>query len=274
MPSIIISSDSAATSWRIARGVAENLNYKYLGRDFLEEVARRYEAREKDLNRALEARGARLGILNRTRETNIAYIRAAVLEQFVNSNVVCEGVAAHLYVRDIPHVMNVRVLDDIKQRIARIAAEEKMSPGKVRRRLEQEEERRKRWSREVFGVDESNPANYDMVISLGQIEIDRVVTMICDTIGDRRFEEMTYSRKCVEDRVLEHRVRAQLIASHPSVNVATRDGTVMLGVGRGGPNWRKRAEKVKRLVEEVDGVDYIEVHKALPAQVSGEVFDE
>jgi cytidylate kinase len=274
MPSIIVSSDSPATSWRIAKSVAQNLKYDHLGREFLEEVARVHSAREKDLTRALEARGARLGILNRTRETNLAYIEAAVLERFVDTNVVCEGLGAHLYVRDIPHVMNVRVLEDIRQRIARIAAEEKVSPGRVRRRLEREEERRKRWSREVFGVDESNPSNYDMVISLGQIEIERVVTTICDTIGDRRFEEMTYSRKCIQDRVLEHRVRAELAASHPSVKVAARDGTVMLGVGRGGPNWRKRAEKIKQLVEPLEGVEYIEVYKTLPTKVGGEVIEE
>jgi cytidylate kinase len=274
MPSIIISSDSPSNSRQIAKSVADQLGYAHLGREFLEHVAQRHAVSEKDLSRALEARGARLGILNRTRETHLSYIQAAVLERFLDANVVCEGLAAHLYVRGIPHVMNIRVLSDIRQQTARIAAAEGISPGRVRRRLEREGERRQRWSLEVFGVDESNPTNYDMVISLGQIEIERVVKTICDTIGDRRFQEMTYSRKCVEDRVLECRVRAALAKSHPSVRVGARDGTVMLGLSRGAPGWRKRAEKVKHLVEEVDGVDYVEIHRSLPDQVGDGVLAE
>jgi len=274
MPSIIISSDTPEISRRVAKSVADELGYTHLGREFLEQVAQRFGARDKDLARALEARGARLGILNRAREASLTRVQAAVLERFLGSNVVCEGLAAHLYVREIPHVMNIRVLCDIKQQVVRIAAEEGISPGRVRRRLESDEERRRRWSREVFGVDESNPANYDMVISLGQIDIDRVVKTICATIGDRRFQEMTYSRKCVEDRVLEYRIRAELSGSYPSVGVTARDGTIMLGVGRGGPNWRKRAEKIKRLVEQVEGVKYIEVHKFLPEKLDGQVEEE
>ena len=133
MPSIIISSDTPETSWEIAQKVAGALEYTCLGRGFLEEVAQRYGVEEKDLARALVARGARLGILNKTRETNLAFIQAAVLEQFVESDVVCAGLAAHLYVREIPHVMNIRVLSDLRQRTNRIAAEKGVSPGRVRR---------------------------------------------------------------------------------------------------------------------------------------------
>jgi hypothetical protein len=274
MPSIIISSDSAPISRKIAQDVAGELGYSYLGSEFLDEVAERYGARELDLARALQARGARLGILNRTRETNLCYIQAAVLERFCVPGIVCDGLGAHLYLREIPHVMNVRVLEDLKRQTNRLAAEEGVSPGRIRRRLERRADRRRRWSVEVFGVDESNPANYDMVISLGQIESDRVVKTICSTIGDRRFTEMTYSKKRVADRVLECRIRATLIKSHPAVKIAARDGTVTLGLARRGPGWRKRAEKVKHLVEDVDGVKYVEVHRSLPTHVGNGVIDE
>ena len=249
MPSIIISADAAEVEQRIAESVADRLEYEYLGPAFLKEIAERYDASAKELDRALEARGARLGILNRTRETNLSFVQAAVLERFLDSNVVCAGLCAHLYVREIPHVMNIRVLSDLRQRTNRIAAESGATPGQVRRQLERQEERRRRWSREVFGVDESNPSNYDMVISLGQIEEERVAKTICATIGDRRFKEMTYSRKCVADQVLVSHVRATLVRQFPSVRIGARDGAVTLGLGSGVPGWRKRADRVKQLVE-------------------------
>ena len=186
-----------------------------------------------------------------------------MLERFVDAEVVCEGLCAHLYVREIPHVLNVRVLDDMRLRTNRIAADKGISPRAVRKRLERLERRRQRWSQALFEVDEANPSNYDMVISLGQISVDRVVTMVCDTARDRRFQEMTYSRKCVEDRALASRVRMKLLPQFPKVRVGARDGTVTLRLGgRVSRAWRKKAEEIRRLTEEIAGVDYVEVHRS------------
>jgi cytidylate kinase len=262
MPAIIVSSDSPAVARSVAQSVATRLGWTCLGRELLAEVAERHGLQERVLARALDEHGARLGILNRTRDVHLSYIQAAVLERFVASNLVCEGLGAHLFVREIPHVLNLRVLEDLRQQVNRTAAEERVSPRRVRRQLERQAQRRQRWSKEVFGVDESNPAIYDMVISLGQIDVERVVKTVCDTIGDRRFQEMTYSRKCVEDRALAGRVRAALVRQFPSVRVSARDGTVTLALGRAAASWRKRAEQVKQLAEQVDGVDYVELQRA------------
>ena len=261
MSSIIISADQSAVGRMIAKQAAAVLGYDLVGQEILEEVAERYKVPKDRLVESLDETVSSWTLPAMTRNRNLAYVQAAALERFLQDNLVCEGLAAHLFVREISHVLMIRVLSDLRVRANKIAAERNIAPKRARRALERQEKRRRRWSMDAFGLDETNPSLYDMVITLSHIEPDRAVKIIADTVGDRKFQPMTYSKKCIQDMALASRVQVALIGRFPDVKVRARDGTVMVQIKKIAPNWRKKAESIKKLAQQVTGVEYVEVHR-------------
>jgi cytidylate kinase len=260
MSSIIISTDFSSVSQTIAQRTAEALGYEYLGPEYLTEVAKEYKVSAEKLAKALDPNSSSWAISSKNRSLYLAYIQAAVLGKFLEDNLVCQGLAAHLYVHGISHVLTVRILADTKLSVNQIAAEKNVTPKKARQILDCRERRRRRWSEKNFGVNEFDPSLYDMVISLSQIEADKAVEVIKDMVGYRKFQPMTYSLKCVKDKALACTVRAALGPRFPRMEVQARDGTVVIKPNtlRGGKG--QQAEALKERTYQIPGVEYVEVH--------------
>lgn len=79
-----------------------------------------------------------------------------------------------------------------------------------------------------FNLDEMDPSQYDLVISLSQIDQDKAVKIITDTVSYRRFSPMTYSIKCLEDNELASRVRMALLERFPDVRVRANGGKLVV----------------------------------------------
>ena len=145
---------------------------------------------------------------SKLRNRYLAYIQESVLSEFLKGNLVCQGLAAHLYVLGISHVLRVRVLSDVEKRIQQIASEGGISLEKAKKILDTQKKVRQRWSLDAFRLDETDPSQFDLVISLSQIDQAEAVKIITETVAYRRFEPMTYSTKCMQDLALASSVRA------------------------------------------------------------------
>ena len=105
MPVIIISSDSYQTGREISESAGKVLGYGYIGREILKETADRYKVPEAKLTKALNETPSFLGMSSKLRDRYLAYIQEAALSELPRDNVVCQGLAAHLYVLGVPHVL-------------------------------------------------------------------------------------------------------------------------------------------------------------------------
>ncbi len=237
MPIIAVSANHFEQGAQIARRVAESLGYRFLGRELVEEVAREHSLAASDLRRALEDPP---GLFNRRRRRRLLLqLQAACLERLQEDGAVCYGLGAHLYLGGISHALLVRILA------------EKPDP---------QEPVRRRWAQEFFQKDESDPELYDMVLSLSTIEPGQAVEIICETAGYRKFQPMTYSRKCLQDRLLECRVHLQLMERFPEVKVQACDGTVVVQMRGLRLDQGKKQRAVREIARRVPGVEYVEVH--------------
>ena len=126
--------------------------------------------------------------------------------------------------------------------------------------LEKEKRFRRQWSLDNFGHDETDPAMYDLIISLSQIDSEEAVHLITETARYRKFKPSTYSIKRMHDLALERRVYVELVDDFSDVRVDSRDGTVIvetLGLEREKKN---RIAVIKERVGNIPGVSYVEVH--------------
>jgi cytidylate kinase len=260
MSVVIISSDSDEKAREIAERTAEILGYSVLNREALNSVAAKHEIPVEKLHQALDELPSFMGMSSKMRAQFLAYIEEAALAGLSAGNVVCHGLAAHLYVLGVSHVLKVRILADPEKQVGQIISRDGVSREKAVRHLKQRESLRKRWSRGVYGRDETDAALYDMVISLSQIDIHEAVGTIAETARYPRFRPMTYSIKCMKDKELATKVRGLLMAHYPDVRVRADGTTVVVETNALRREKRKRAEKIKELAGRIPGVDYVEVH--------------
>jgi len=260
MPVIIFSSDTDQKSSELAKKTAEALGYKYVDREILHSVALKYNVPEPKLIKALEETPSFMGMNSRTWKQYLAYIQEAALGEMLDDNVVTHGLAAHLYVLGVSHVLRVRILMDSDERAKLVAEQEGVSFDKAKKIVRQKEKQRKRWSLDAFSLDETDPSLYDMMINISQIDTEEAVGMISTATGYRKFRPMTYSVKCMQDRELAARVRVSLLRNFPEVKVEARDGAVVVEIKALKREKRKKTVAIKDQVGKISGVHYVEVH--------------
>ena len=259
MPVIIISSDSYQTGREIAESAARVLEYDTIGREILGKAADRYKLLEAKLTKALDETPSFLGMSSKLRSRYLAYIQEATLSELLRGNVVCQGLAAHLYVLGVCHVLRVRILSDAEKRVNQLVSQHGISPDKARRLLERGKQASRRWSLDAFRLDETDPSQYDLVISLSQIDRDEAVKIMKETVAYSRFKPMTYSVQCMEDLVLASRVRAMLLERFPGAKVRADRGTLIIETVALKREKVKKAKAIKELAGKIPGVEYVEV---------------
>ncbi|MFH1130947.1 MAG: cytidylate kinase family protein [Pseudomonadota bacterium] len=259
MTSVIVSSDVQEIGQLVGEKTASALGYKFIGRSLLSEVAERYQVKEDKLLRALE-RGTAPKLSNKADDYLLSCIQTVTLEQLLRGSVVCTGLAAHLYVRDVSHVLMLRVLSNAEARINALAAQKKISTKKASKLLEKERVRCVQWSTAYFAIDESAPSTYDIVISLDHLEIDKVIDIVKDMTSYRKFKPMTYSRKRLKDLALASRVRTALLCQYSDVKVSADGDIAIVFVKCSQRKKQKIAEEMKKVVRQVPGVKIVQVH--------------
>ncbi len=260
MPVVIVSSDSLATGRQIAEGVAGRLGFRLVGRELLGAAAERYGADEARLVRSLDEDPSLLGMTSSARARCLASIQSAVIDELLADDVVCHGLAAHLYVSGVSHVLKARVLADSEAMARQLAERRRITPEKADRVRTRQIAGRQRWSLAAFGRDETDPSLYDLVIRLQQIEPERAVGMIADTARERTFQAMTYSRARLRDVALEARARVALIERFPDARVQAMHGTIAVEITSVKRQQQSVAAAIEQLLQSVEGADGVEVH--------------
>jgi cytidylate kinase len=262
MPVIIISSDSYARGAQVAEGAAKALKYQCFGREILRAVGEKHGVSEEKLLKSLDERPSLLGVGSKTRSLYLAYIEEAVLARLSGDNVVCHGLAAHLYVLGISHVLKVRVLANPEEMTQETMKEKRVSREKAARLLRREEELRRRWSLENYRIDETAASLYDLAINLSGISPDEAAKMVVETSSNRKFQTMTFSVKCIKDLELASRVRVSLYDRFPDTTVLADGSKVVIETAALPREKEKRAEAIEKLALTIPGVDHVEVRVA------------
>ncbi|MFC1820558.1 AAA family ATPase [Thermodesulfobacteriota bacterium] len=260
MSIIIISSDSYNQGLEIASKVAETMDYTFLGREILNQVAEKYHLPEAKLRKAMDEMPRSFGMFSKLRKRYLAYIQAATLTELQKDNVVCQGLDAHLYVLGVSHVLKVRILSDPTLQAQQMASRMGIPPRKARKLLARNKKLHQRLSLDFFHLDETDPSIYELLISLRRIDQEEAVKIITETVSSQQFKPMTYSNKCMRDLELAGRVRAALLEPFPAVRVSANSGTLVvesIGLLQGR---KKIAAAIKEQAQDIPGVEYVEVH--------------
>ena len=260
MSIITISRGSYSRGKEVAEKVAQRLGYECIARDILIEASKDFNIPEIKLIRAIHDSPTIFDRFVYGKEKYMAYIQKALLHHLQKDNVVYHGLAGHFFVKDISHVLKVRILAEMEDRVRLEMERQGISEKEARLTLEHDDEERKKWSQYLYGIDSWDPRLYDLVIHIKKISVEVAVDIICHTVGLEDFRTTPESQKTMDDLVLSAEIKAALMDLKPDIEVTTVDGIVHIETTVPESKEENLVHKIDEVVKGIQGVKEIKVH--------------
>lgn len=260
MTIITISRGSFSKGKEVAERCAERLGYSCISRDVLLDASDRYNIPEIRLVRAIHDAPSIIERLTHGRQAYVAYIRSALVERALAGDLVYHGLAGHLLLLGVDHLLKVRIISDMEDRIAQEMQRENVSADAARALLERDDSERRKWTMSLFGVDPCDPALYDLVIHIQRFQVADAVDLICRSAGLPQYAATAASQQRLADLALACRFKAELVEQFVDAAVSCEYGNVLVYVNRGDRQLRKIESRVKEIAAAVGGVNNVEVH--------------
>jgi cytidylate kinase len=255
MPIVTISRGSYSRGKEVAEKLAQELGYECISREVLLEASEQFNIPEIKLVRAIHDAPSILERFTYGKERYVAYIRAALLKHVQKDNVVYHGLAGHYFLQGIPHVFKVRILADLEDRVQEEMRREGISDAEARYILKKDDDERRRWGIQVYGVDTWDPMLYDMVLHIKTLTVDDAVALIRQVVQMPCCRSTAASQRVLDDLALAARVEAALVEEFPSAKVEARNGEVFVSVKGNLAEEEEVTTRISRLAARVAGIE-------------------
>ena len=265
MAIITISRGSYSKGREVARKVAERLGYQVVSRDVLLDALEHFHIPEVKLVRAIHDAPSILDRFSHGRYRYLAYIRSALLQRAVADNLVYHGLAGHLLLKGVPHVLKVRIIADLDARVAAEMAREGIGQGQARELLVKDDAERRKWTQSLYGVDPWDASLYDLVIHIDKLGVDDAAYYIAHAAGLECFQTTPAARQKMDDLALACKVKAALAqADCVDLAVTCEFGNVLVYGRQRDRRAHRLEEKIKPVVAAIPGINNLEVRTGQP----------
>jgi len=260
MGCITISRGSHSFGKEIAEKVADRLGYECVEREALLDASETFNIPEIKLVEAIRDAPSILGRFTYGKERYISYIQATLLNKMQKDNIVYHGLAGHFFLKNISHVLKVRIIADLEDRIAyKMKLEGNLSREETQRLIKKIDEERIKWSQHLYGIDSRDPSLYDLVIHIKPITVEDAVDIICNTARLKHFQTTPESQQAMNDLVTAASVKAALVSFVPDVDVSCSQGKVQVSLHVSKYSTDSMTGEVKRITKTIKGVEKIEI---------------
>jgi len=252
MAIITISRGSYSRGRQVAEAVAERLGYSCLARDVLLEASREFDVPEIKLVRAIEEAPGFLQTFSHSKERYIALIRAALLKHAKDDDIVYHGLAGHIFLEGVQHLLKVRIIAPLEDRLATVVQRDGVDLTAARSIIERADRDRRRWSQQLYGIDNEDPSRYDLVLNVARLTVEDATEVICNTVKLPRFTTTDASAAAVAELALSAEVMARIFDIAPSAKVEAKDGRVVISVRE---KMLQAAELQQQLTTRITGIE-------------------
>ncbi|MBT8346384.1 MAG: cytidylate kinase-like family protein [Desulfofustis sp.] len=229
MSIICISRGSYYRGKDVAERVADILGYHCVSRDSLLAASDEFDIPEIKLTRNIQHATQILERYSFGRERYMNFICAEILKRLKQDNHVYHGLAGQFFVKDISHLLRIRIIADLDERVTAEAERENISPDKARMQLKHDDEERQKWALFLYGVDIADPALYDMTVNVSAMGVEDSAELIAQTATLPCYQATRKSQRSILDQALAAEIRAALF-DFPQAGVSTREGRAYVNV--------------------------------------------
>lgn len=156
----------------VAEKLAQRLGYQCISREIMVEAAKEFNIPELKLVEAMQDPPSILERFTYGKERYLAYFQAVLLEYFQKDNIVYHGLAGHFLVRDVAHVLKVRIIAEMEDRVRLMMERKGVTEEHALRFMKRVDETRRKWSIHLYGIDTHDPTLYDIVIRIKKLSTE------------------------------------------------------------------------------------------------------
>ena len=255
MSIITISKGSYTRGTEVAETLAKRLGYDCISRDILLQASEEFNIPEIQLVRAIHDAPSVLERFTHGKERYVKYIRKALLQHVQKDNVIYHGLAGHYFLQNIPHVFKIRIIADMEARVREEVKRENISEEKALFILKKDDDERRKWGLQLYGIDTWDNRLYDMVLHIKTITVEDASDMIYQMLQSAVFQTTPASQKILDDLLLSATVEAALVKVAPLIKVSADAGVVHIGNVDAPVTVKHNVlAEIKCLAEKVEGV--------------------
>lgn len=245
MAIITISRGSNSRGKEVAESLAERLGYDCVSREILLEASAEFNIPEIRMEKALHDAPSVLERFSHGKERYISYFCASFFNHLIKDNTVYHGLAGHFFVQGISHIMKVRILVNLEERIKEEMACQGCSADEARYTLQKDDDERRKWGLQLYGKDSWDSRLYDLVLHIDTLTVDGAVAILEQTIRNNTFKATAGSLEKLKTRTLLANIQAKVIKVSPCTNVEIDDGVISLGNLEGGLKNKDTQEEIR-----------------------------
>ena len=191
-PWITVSTQLGAGGRDLAARLGSRLGWQVFDKEILQEIARNTNTRDKVLSRLDEhAIGALEDYVNQLfvpgslgQSAYVVEMTRVVWAIARHGEAIVLGRGAN-WLLDPRFGVRVRAVAPIEKRVEWLKRTQGLSTAEAIRRVEEDNEDRARFTRQVFRRDIDDPLGYDLVVNLGTLETDQVVGLILAVLASK-----------------------------------------------------------------------------------------
>jgi hypothetical protein len=257
MPIISISRGSYHRGRDVAHAVAELLRYECVSRDSLLENSEEFDIPEIKLMPSVKHAARVLERFSFGRERFINYMSSSILRFLKKDNHIYHGLAGQFFLDGVNHLIKVRIIADLHERIAAEAERKGVSEEQARLQLAQDDEERRKWAMLLYGIDISEAANYDMVLNISTMGVEEASELIVKAASFACYQATEESTRLIYDLALKSEVKAALF-DYPQATVSVADGSIRIQAKvpeDQGPAVKRRIEAALQGLDDLKSVD-------------------
>jgi len=243
----------------VAETVAERLGYECISRDVLLEASDQFNIPEIKLERAIHDAPSILDRITHGKLSYITYFQSALTSHAKEDNILYHGLAGHVYLKDIPHVLKVRIIANLQVRIDLVRERDKVTETEARNLIARIDEERRKWTKWLLGVDPWDPALYDLVIHIDTITVVGAVDLICEAVSQEPFKTTARAQQLINDLALACRVKSALLELDHNIAVTSEYGNVLVYTKKDDRRAKRLDERARGLAGEIKDIHNIEV---------------
>ncbi len=234
MSIITISRGTKSGGLELANRLSKKLGYKTLSmEEVIAESAKKYNIMKEILLDKLEKTPSLWQKFTDEYTRYIIFIKCSLLKTIKQDKIIYHGYAGQLLLKDLPHVLKLRVEAPLDYRVKAVMAELNYNYDQSVEYIKKVDIRRKRWVKMVYNNDWYNPQLYDLWVNLQNMSMDNICEMVARAIDHKDFKTSEHAIMYLNNMSLECEVRAALasddkIWSNQQVTVIATDGVITL----------------------------------------------
>ena len=247
----------------VASCLAGQLGYPLVGRELLQDAAAQLGVPAEDVGDKMEDRPGRFGRGPLITKLYVAAVRAALVEHGLEGNLVYHGLAGGLLLRRMPGVLRVRLIAPLEFRVQALMDSHGMDDESAEAYIQEVDEARTIWIRNVYGEDNTDSNLYDMVLNLESFSVHEACQVIFAAASRAEFEMTPDRLKELEDFHLECQVRLALLEDLGTqtldLDATVTDGLAVVTGEAPLLNTGEVSERITEIVRGVSGVTEVQL---------------